>query len=49
MFRTNLISIFHLTQGLFKNLEMSKNSKVVNVGSIYAHVPPDWSIYEIQI
>ena len=42
----NLISIFHLTQGLFKNLEMSKNSKVVNVGSIYAHVPPDWSIYE---
>tara|TARA_A100001011_G_scaffold16199_2_gene16814 strand:- start:11764 stop:12549 length:786 start_codon:yes stop_codon:yes gene_type:complete len=42
----NLISIFHLTQGIFKNLEMSKNSKVVNVGSIYAHIPPDWSIYE---
>ncbi len=42
----NLITVFDLCQGLFQNLENTKNSKIINIASIYGHVAPDWSLYQ---
>jgi NAD(P)-dependent dehydrogenase (short-subunit alcohol dehydrogenase family) len=41
----NLTTPFHLVQGLFKLLEKSDNPVVVNLGSIYGSLGPDWEMY----
>ncbi len=42
----NLIAVFHLCQGLRKNLINSGNGSIVNVSSIYGMYSPDWEIYK---
>ena len=42
----NLGSVFDLTQGLLGSLREGKGGVIVNIGSIYASVGPDWRLYE---
>ncbi len=42
----NLISVFHLSQGLYKNLTNSGNATIINISSIYGVYKPDWKIYK---
>lgn len=42
----NLSAPFELTQALTQSLFKSKKASVVNVGSIYGELGPDWRIYE---
>ena len=42
----NLIAVFHLSQGLRKNLINSGNGSIINVSSIYGLYSPDWEIYK---
>lgn len=42
----NLTAPFHLVQLLVPLLRRGSGSSVVNVGSIYGSVAPDWSLYE---
>lgn len=42
----NLIAPFHLTQIFEPLLKRGRNSSVVNIGSIYGSLAPDWSLYE---
>ena len=41
-----MIAVFHLCQGLRKNLINSGNGSIVNVSSIYGMYSPDWEIYK---
>jgi NAD(P)-dependent dehydrogenase (short-subunit alcohol dehydrogenase family) len=41
----NLTTPFHLVQGLFELLEKSDDPVVVNLGSIYGTLGPDWEMY----
>ena len=45
-FEVNLTSVFHITQGLSSKISESHNSSIINIGSIYGVVGPDYSIYE---
>lgn len=42
----NLVAPFVLTQALLPGLRQSMTASVINVGSIYGLVGPDWGIYE---
>lgn len=42
----NLTAAFHLCQGLAPVLRRSKGASIVNVGSIYGFLGPDWRLYE---
>jgi len=43
---TNLTSIFFLIQGLYRTMNKSKNSSIINISSIYGVNAPDWKLYE---
>jgi NAD(P)-dependent dehydrogenase (short-subunit alcohol dehydrogenase family) len=42
----NLTTPFQLVQGLLGNLHKSDHPVVINVGSIYGSLGPDWGLYE---
>ncbi len=42
----NLTAPFHLCRDLAKVLLENEGSSIINIGSIYAHLAPDWSIYD---
>ncbi|WP_292091616.1 SDR family oxidoreductase [Brevundimonas sp.] len=42
----NLVAPFILTQALLSGLQRSAAASVINVGSIYGLVGPDWGLYE---
>ena len=41
----NLTTPFHLVQGLFELLQKSDDPVVINLGSIYGSLGPDWELY----
>jgi len=45
-FKINVSSIFFIVQQLQKNLNKSKNPSIINIGSIYGKITPDWSMYK---
>jgi NAD(P)-dependent dehydrogenase (short-subunit alcohol dehydrogenase family) len=42
----NLTSVFHLTNGLTKILMNSEHASIINIGSLYGFLGPQWDIYE---
>ena len=42
----NLTAPFHLIRDLANCLKRSEDGNIVNITSIYAHLAPDWRIYE---
>ncbi len=46
VFKVNLFAPFFLTQHLYKNLIKSKNPIVINIGSIYGFIAPDFNMYK---
>lgn len=42
----NLVAPFHLSQAFAQNLRASKGGNIVNIGSIYGELGPDWSMYD---
>jgi NAD(P)-dependent dehydrogenase (short-subunit alcohol dehydrogenase family) len=44
--RVNLLAPFFLTQALHPLLQKSSDASVVNIGTMYSTVGPDWSLYE---
>jgi NAD(P)-dependent dehydrogenase (short-subunit alcohol dehydrogenase family) len=45
-FEVNLTSVFDLCKGLSNILVASKGASIVNIGSIYGELGPDWSLYK---
>jgi NAD(P)-dependent dehydrogenase (short-subunit alcohol dehydrogenase family) len=45
-FEVNLLSSFHLCQGLMSLLKNSKGANIINISSIYGFLGPDWNLYE---
>lgn len=42
----NLTAIFHLSQGFAPLLRRSGHGVIINIGSIYGEMGPDWALYE---
>ncbi len=42
----NLTAAFHLSQGLIQKLSENGNGSIINIGSIYGELGPDWRIYD---
>ena len=45
-FEVNLTAPFHLSQKISNLMQGASNPNIINVGSIYGHCSPDWSLYE---
>jgi len=45
-FEVNLTSVFHLSKGLAAKIQESKNGSIINIGSTYGVVGPNYSLYE---
>ncbi|OOY11999.1 short-chain dehydrogenase [Thioclava marina] len=45
-FEVNLTAAFHLSQGLLPLLRAKARGSIINIGSIYGELGPDWSLYE---
>ncbi len=46
VFKVNLFAPFFLVQNLYKNLIKSKNPSIINIGSIYGYIAPDFNLYK---
>lgn len=46
VFKVNLLAPFFLVQHLYKNLIKSKNPLIINIGSIYGYIAPDFNLYK---
>tara|TARA_B100000674_G_scaffold456974_1_gene432007 strand:+ start:148 stop:906 length:759 start_codon:yes stop_codon:yes gene_type:complete len=46
VFRVNLFAPFFLTQKLEKFLKKSNNANIINIGSIYGSIAPDFNLYK---
>ncbi len=42
----NLTSVFHLTNGFTEILMNSKHASIINIGSLYGFLGPQWEIYK---
>lgn len=42
----NLTSVFSICQQTYGMLKNSKSASIINIGSIYANLGPDWNLYE---
>lgn len=42
----NLTAPFHLSKGFASNLQDSEGANIINIGSIYGEIAPDWNLYE---
>jgi NAD(P)-dependent dehydrogenase (short-subunit alcohol dehydrogenase family) len=45
-FEVNLTTAFHLSQAFLPLLRANRRGSIINIGSIYGELGPDWSLYE---
>ena len=45
-FEVNLTAVFHLSQALLPLLRDKGSGSIINIGSIYGELGPDWNLYE---
>jgi len=45
-FEVNLTAAFHLSQAFLPRLRVGGHGAIINIGSIYGELGPDWSLYE---